>query len=122
MSVPCEAQSNLYLTGGYLYAGPFDFGWSVSRGLYTTGSGGGAEHTIQWNGSSWTYTDGLGDGYAGGTNENDPAGEYAGGTSGITVTVTSSGASCEYSSSSSSSSSSGSAKSSSSVAESEGSP
>ena len=122
MALPCEAQINFYDAGGSVVEGPFDFDWDESRGLYTTGAGGG-EQTIQWNGVGWVYTDALGDLYAGGTDADDPAGNYidtsSGSSSAITITTTTSGSTCNYSDSAGSGSSSGSAKSSSSVSESD---
>ena len=119
--------------------GPFDFDWDESRGLYTTGAG--AEQTIQWNGVGWVYTDAFGDLYAGGTDADDPAGNYidtsSGSSSAITITATTSGSTCDYSDSGGGGGGGGegeggggggegggggSAKSSSSVAEGEGSP
>jgi hypothetical protein len=133
MSLPCDAQATHYDAGGSSVAGPFDLDWDESRGLYTTGGGG--EQTIQWNGVAWIYTDAFGDEYVGGTDADDPSGDYVDTSSGssssaLTITVTASGSSCSYSGSSSSgssssgssssgSSSSGSAKSSSSVSESD---
>lgn len=123
MALPCEAQINFYDAGGSVVEGPFNFDWDESRGLYTTGAG--AEQTIQWNGVGWVYTDAFGDLYAGGSDADDPSGNYidtsSGSSSAITITATTSGSTCNYSSDSGSSSS-GSAKSSSSVSEGEGSP
>jgi hypothetical protein len=138
MSLPCDAQATHYDAGGSSVAGPFDLDWDESRGLYTTGGGGG-EQTIQWNGVAWIYTDAFGDEYVGGTDADDPSGDYVDTSSGssssaLTITVTASGSSCSGDSDSgdsdsgdsgdsdSGSSSSGSAKSSSSVSESEAQP
>ena len=128
MSLPCDAQATHYDAGGSSVAGPFDLDWDESRGLYTTGGGG--EQTIQWNGVAWIYTDAFGDEYVGGTDADDPSGDYVDTSSGssssaLTITVTASGSSCSGDSDSgdsdsdSGSSSSGSAKSSSSVSESD---
>lgn len=141
MALPCEAQINFYDAGGSVVEGPFDFDWDESRGLYTTGAG--AEQTIQWNGVGWVYTDAFGDLYAGGSDADDPAGNYidtsSGSSSAITITATTSGSTCDYSDSAGSFGGGGaegdgvvggggegevggSAKSSSSVSEGEGSP
>jgi len=135
MALPCEAQITFYDAGGSVVDGPFDFDWDESRGLYTTGAGGG-EQTIQWNGVGWVYTDAFGDLYAGGIDADDPAGNYidtsSSSSSAITITATTSGSTCDYSDSAGSGgggagsagsgSSSGSAKSSSSVSEGEAQP
>ena len=136
MSLPCDAQATHYDAGDSVVSGPFDFNLRYDHplsssfgGVYTTagvstGADFVADHTIHWDGSNWVYTDPVGDQWEGGTDEDDPSGDYTDTSSGssssaIIITVTTSGSPCSDSSSSSSSSSSGSAKSSSSVSESD---